>query len=120
MMEPSYVGQTYHVNSLRAWTEAGQITDVPKVTTTATTVINDRFLIDASYFSIKSVSAGYTFRSASLEKYHIRSLRLYASGDNLLMLSALKGLNPQSSFSGSTSYTYTPNRTVSLGVDIKF
>lgn len=120
LMEPSYVGQTYHVNSLRAWTEAGQTTDVPKVTTTATTVINDRFLIDASYFSIKSVTAGYTFKTAGLEKYHIRSLRLYASGDNLLMLSALKGLNPQSSFTGSTSYTYTPNRTVSLGVDIKF
>ena len=120
LMEPSYVGQTYHVNSLRAWTEAGQTTDVPKVTTTATTVINDRFLINASYFSIKSVSAGYTFRTSWLEKYHIRSLRLYASGDNLLMCSALKGLNPQSSFTGSTSYTYTPNRTVSLGVDIKF
>ena len=87
---------------------------------TATTVINDRFLIDASYFTIKSVSAGYTFKSTGLEKYHIRSLRLYASGDNLLMFSALKGLNPQSSFTGSTSYTYTPNRTVSLGVDIKF
>ena len=120
LMEPSFVGQTYHVNSLRAWTEAGQITDVPKVTTTATTVINDRFLINASYFSVKSVSAGYTFKSTGLEKYHIRSLRLYASGDNLLMFSALKGLNPQSSFTGSTSYTYTPNRTVSLGVDIKF
>lgn len=120
LMEPSYVGQTYHMNSLRAWTEAGQITDVPKITTTATTVINDRFLIDASYFTIKSVSAGYTFKSTGLEKYHIRSLRLYASGDNLLMFSALKGLNPQSSFTGSTSYTYTPNRTVSLGVDIKF
>ena len=120
LMEPSYVGQTYHVNSLRAWTHAGQITDVPKVTTTATTITNDRFLIDASYFSIKSISAGYTFKTSRMEKYHIQSLRLYASGDNLLMFSALKGLNPQSSFTGSTSYTYTPNRTVSLGVDIKF
>jgi TonB-linked SusC/RagA family outer membrane protein len=120
LMEPSYVGQTYHVNSLRAWTQAGQVTDVPKVTTSATTVINDRFLIDASYFSIKSITAGYTFKASKLEKYHIKSLRLYASGDNLLMFSALKGLNPQSSFTGSTSYTYTPNRTVSLGVDFKF
>ena len=120
LMEPSFVGQTYHINSLRAWTEAGQITDVPKITSTTTTVINDRFLIDASYFCIKSISAGYTFKTAWLEKCHIRSLRLYASGDNLLMLSALRGLNPQSSFTGSTSYTYTPNRTVTLGVDVKF
>ncbi len=71
-MEPSFVGQTYHINSLRAWTEAGQITDVPKITSTTTTVINDRFLIDASYFCIKSISAGYTFKTAWLEKCHIR------------------------------------------------
>lgn len=120
LMEPSFVGQTYHVNSLRAWQKAGDITDVPKITTTATTVINDRFLVDASYFSVKNISAGYTFNIPQMEKYHIRSVRVYASGDNLFMLSAMRGLNPQASFSGSTSYTYTPNRTVSLGVDLKF
>ena len=120
LMEPSFVGQTYHVNSLRAWAHAGDVTDVPKITSTATTVINDRFLIDASYFSVKSISVGYTFKTPFLEKYHVRSARLYASGDNLVMFSALKGLNPQASFTGSTSYTYTPNRTVSIGVDLKF
>ncbi|MBQ0127478.1 MAG: TonB-dependent receptor [Bacteroidales bacterium] len=120
LMEPSFVGQTYHVNSLRAWQKAGDITDVPKIMTTSTSVINDRYLVDASYLSIKSVSVGYTLNLPVLEKCHIRSARLYASGDNLLMLSALRGLNPQSSFSGSTSYTYTPNRTVSLGIDLKF
>lgn len=120
LMEPSFVGQTYHVNSLRAWTHAGQVTDVPKITTTATTVINDRFLIDASYFSVKSISVGYTFKAPALEKYHVRSARLYASGDNLVMFSAMRGLDPQASFTGSTSYTYTPNRTVSIGVDLKF
>lgn len=120
LMEPSFVGQNYHINSLRAWKNAGDVTDVPKITTNSTTVINDRFLVDASYFSIKSISLGYTFSLPQLEKAHIRSARVYASGDNLLLFSALKGLNPQSSFSGSTSYTYTPNRTVSLGVDLKF
>jgi len=120
LMEPSFVGQTYHVNSLRAWTTPGQITDVPKATTTSTTVISDRFLVDASYFTIKNLSVGYTVKAPLLEKCHIRSLRVYASGDNILLCSAMRGLNPQSSFSGSTSYTYTPNRTVSLGVDFKF
>ena len=66
------------------------------------------------------LSVGYTFELPVMEKLHIRSARLYASGDNMLMLSSITGLNPQSSFTGSTSYTYTPNRTVSLGVDLKF
>lgn len=120
LMEPSFVGQTYHVNSLRAWEKAGDVTDVPRITTNSTSVISDRFLVDASYFNVKSLSVGYTLDLSKMEKLHIRSARIYASGDNLLMLSALRGMNPQSSFSGSTSYTYTPNRTVSLGVDIKF
>lgn len=120
LMEPSFVGQTYHVNSMRAWQKAGDVTDVPKITTNATSVISDRFLVDASYFSIKSISVGYTFELPVMEKLHIRSARLYASGDNMLMLSSITGLNPQSSFTGSTSYTYTPNRTISLGVDLKF
>ena len=119
LMEPSFVGQTYHVNSLRAWEKAGDVTDVPKITTNATSVISDRFLVDASYFNIKSISVGYTFELPIMEKLHIRSARVYASGDNLLMLSSITGLNPQSSFTGSTSYTYTPNRTVSIGVDLK-
>lgn len=120
LMEPSFVGQTYHVNSMRAWQKAGDVTDVPKITTTSTSVINDRFLVDASYLTLKSIAVGYTFSKPWMEKAHIRSARVYASGDNLLMLSAMRGLNPQSSFSGSTSYTYTPNRTVSLGIDLKF
>ena len=120
LMEPSFVGQTYHVNSLRAWQKAGDVTDVPKITTNATSVINDRFLVDASYLSLKSIAVGYTFSMPWMEKAHVRSARVYASGDNLLMLSAMRGLNPQASFSGSTSYSYTPNRTISLGVDLKF
>lgn len=120
LMEPSFVGQTYHVNSLRAWEKAGDVTDVPKITTNANTIASDRFLVDASYFSVKSVSVGYTFKLPVLERFHVRSARLYASGDNIFMLSSIRGLNPQSSFTGSTSYTYTPNRTVSLGVDLKF
>lgn len=120
LMEPSFVGQTYHRNSLRAWTSPGQITDVPRVNTNTSSVVNDRFLVDASYFSIKSASAGYTFDNKALQKCKIRSIRVFASADNIWLFTALKGINPQSNFTGSTSYSYTPTRTVSLGVDFKF
>lgn len=120
LMEPSFVGQTYHRNTLRAWKQAGDISDVPRVTTTSTTVTNDRFLVDASYFTVKSAAVGYTFPSAMLSKIKVKSLRVYLSGDNLYLLTGLRGMNPQANFTGSTSYTYTPNRTVSLGVDLKF
>ena len=44
----------------------------------------------------------------------------YVSGDNIIMFAARKGLDPQYNFSGSTGYSYTPERTASLGVEINF
>jgi len=120
MMEPSFVGQVYHSNSLRAWHNAGDVTDVHRITTTATSISNDRYLVDASYLGVKSFTAGYNFSRKLFGENSIKSLRVYISGDNLYTLCSMKGLNPQSSFNGSTSFSYTPNRTVTLGVDIKF
>lgn len=120
LMEPSYVGQTYHVNAMRSWKKAGDITDVPRTTTTTTTVACDRFLIDASYLAIKNIVLGYTLPESVLKKANIRSVRFYLTADSPWLFTHLKGMNPQASFSGSTSYTYTPNRTFSIGVDFKF
>lgn len=120
LMEPSYIGQTYHVNALRSWKKAGDITDVPRTTTTTTTVASDRFLIDASYFAIKNIALGYTLPEALTSRAKIKSVRFYLAADSPWIFTNLKGMNPQASFSGSTSYSYTPNRTLSLGVDFKF
>lgn len=120
LMEPSYPGQTYHRHALRAWTTPGQLTDVPRVMTDLVTVASDRFLVDASYFSIKSASIGYSLPEKCLSKVKIKQVRFYLAGENLWLFSNMKGLDPQASFTGSTSYTYTPSRTVSLGVDLKF
>ena len=120
LMEPTFVGQAYHRNALRGWTTPGEITDVPKVTTTLTTLASDRFLVDASYFAFKNISLGYRLPAAALKKAGIEGLRIYVSADSPWIFTHLQGMNPQASFSGSTSYTYTPNRTLTLGVDLKF
>ena len=120
LMEPAYIGQTYHINALRGWKNPGQITDVPRVTTTASTVASDRFLIDASYFAIKNIAVGYTLPESLTAKAKIRSVRFYLAADSPWLFTHLQGMNPQASFTGSTSYTYTPNRTFSIGVDLKF
>ena len=120
LMEPSFVGQTYHRNALRTWTAPGQRTDVPRTTTTASTQITDRYLIDASYFAVKNISLGYSLPKQLLGKVGIESLRIYLAADSPWIFTHLKGMNPQASFTGSTSYSYTPNRTFTLGVDLKF
>ena len=120
LMEPSFIGQTYHKNVLRSWSAAGDVTDVPKALTTLTTLASDRFLVDASYLAVKNISLGYTVPAELVHKADLESLRVYLSCDSPFLLTGLKGMNPQANFSGSTSYTYTPNRTLTFGIDLKF
>ncbi len=120
LMEPSFIGQTYHKNVLRSWSAAGDVTDVPKALTTLTTLASDRFLVNASYLALKNISLGYTLPSHLMHKADLESLRVYLSCDSPYLLTHLKGMNPQANFSGSTSYTYTPNRTLTFGIDLKF
>ena len=63
---------------------------------------------------------GYTIPSKVLQAAKIESIRLFLSADNVKMFSAMKGLDSQYNFTGGTGYTYTPTRTISLGLDINF
>ncbi|MFA5555233.1 MAG: TonB-dependent receptor [Phycisphaerae bacterium] len=114
---PLYIGDNFNREALRAWKQPGDITDVPRTQKGITHTLNDRALIDASYFSIKNFSAGYTFK---FENIGIESLRVFAQGDNLYIFTSRQGLNPQYDFSGSTDFVYTPNRVISAGLNIKF
>ena len=121
VMEPMYYAATFHKNQLRRWQKPGDITDVPKLkVSSGRKTINDRWLIDASYFAIRSVQLGYTLPTKWTEKANISSIRIYAVGDNLALFSHLDGMDPQYSFSGGQGYTYLPTRTVSIGIDINF
>ena len=81
---------------------------------------SDRFLTDASYFSLKNVTLGYTVAQKALKKIGIDQLRIFATGDNLYLLSARKGMDPQYNFTGTQDYVYSPSRNITFGVDLKF
>ena len=117
MMEPSFVGQVYHRNVLRSWKQQGDISDVPKVTTILVTATTDRFLVDASYLSVKNITVGYDFSSIMKDTILNRS-KAYISLDNMWTFTHLDGMNPQQSFSGSTGYSYVPVRSITLGVEL--
>ncbi len=119
-MNPMYVGQNYHVNILRAWKQPGDVTDVPRIVKGMTTVFSDQSLIDASYLSIKNITFGYTMDTKTLKSIGLRSLRIFASGENLGLFTHLDGMNPQSNFTGTSNYSYVANKVMSLGLDINF
>lgn len=115
-----YTAQAKHKDLLRAWKKPGDITDVPKYTIGETPIVTDDKLVDASYFSIKNITLGYTLPKSWTSKIGFKAARISASVDNLCIFTHLKGMDPQYSLSGGTSYDYAPTRTVSFNLDLKF
>ena len=119
-MEVMYLGNTFHRHALRAWTKPGDITDVPRTEIKSGGIMSDRFLVDASYFSIKNITLGYSLPQSAVKKIGLKNLRVFASVDNLALFTHMQGMNPTASLYGSNTYVYTPARTFAAGLDIKF
>ena len=115
-----YVSEAKHKDILRAWRKPGDITDVPKYQIKETPIVTDDKLVDASYFAIKNITVGYTLPKLWTSKIGFKSARIAASVDNLCIFTHLKGMDPQYSLTGGTSYSYAPTRTASFSLALKF
>lgn len=118
----SYVGNAAHVDRKKSWRQPGDIVSIPRID------IGGAFslartadeLIDASYFAIKNITLGYSLPSKWMRQIGSQGIRVTLTADNLYVFTALKGMDPQYNFSGGTGFSYTPSRTISLGLDFKF
>ena len=119
-MNVSYISNTWNRNALRRWQKPGDITDVPRIELGGTSIVTDRYLIDASYFAIKNITLGYTIPSILVAKAGLSGVRLFTSVDNLALFTHLDGMDPQYNFSGGTNYVYASNRTWTVGLEVKF
>lgn len=118
----SYIGEAAHIDRKKSWQNPGDITSIPRIDVGGafTTTRTSDELIDASYFAIKNITLGYSLPSKMVRSIGIEGLRAVLTADNLCIFTAIKGMDPQYNFSGGTGYTYTPSRTISLGLDFKF
>jgi hypothetical protein len=119
-MDQLYYNNNWNRHILRRWTKPGDVTDVPRVEVAGKTTTTDRFLVDASYFAIKNVTLSYSLPRTWMRSAGLNAVRLFGSIDNLALFTHLQGMDPQYSFSGGTDYTYTPNRTYSVGIEVNF
>ena len=120
-MNIAYATDTWHTNSLRRWQKPGDVTDVPRIEINGKRASYlDRYLVDASYFAIKNITLGYTLPKAWMTKAGLSNVRVFASVDNLALFTHLDGMDPQYNFSGGTDYSYVPNKTWTVGLEVKF
>ena len=116
------LGYNYHADLYNSWTEANN-SSIPRFCygDQYTAASSDRFLTDASYLNIDNINIGYTLPARFTKKFIVNTLRFYVSADNVFYWSKRQGFDPRQSLSSSSSATnYSPMRTISGGVTIKF
>jgi iron complex outermembrane receptor protein len=78
---------------------------------------------DASFFRLQSITLGYRIKAAKLG---MENLRLYVTGENLLVITGYSGIDPEISIDGLERpgidmFNYYPKpRTIIIGVNIAF
>ncbi len=95
---------------------------------------SSRFLEDGSYVRLKNVQVGYTLPSKIISRFHISSLRVYLTGQNLWTLTKYTGLDPEMNTSDNLNGekyrgdvaagidwgTYPSAKSFILGVNLNF
>jgi TonB-linked SusC/RagA family outer membrane protein len=116
-------GQNWSTDILRRWQKAGDVTDVPKLSTTTDYSANSsstRFLFDASYARVRNITLGYKLPTSLLEKAKINNARFYVDLQNPFTFFGRKGLDPEAGLAGVTSNTSSVYRTMSVGLNFEF
>ncbi|MCL1933225.1 MAG: SusC/RagA family TonB-linked outer membrane protein [Candidatus Azobacteroides sp.] len=113
-----------HKDNLDAWSPENPNGRLPMRfnggTTNATGVMS---WFDASYFNLKSVTLGYNFSKALMNRWQMNGIRIYAAVDNAFLLSAKKGLDPRYTLSDGSdvnAFSYPQARYLSLGFNFSF
>ena len=120
-------GRNWHMDILGAWTPENTSSNIPRLNTTMKSdqQPSDRFVISSNYLSLNSIVLGYTFPSRLTSSVGLSTVRLYAAGDNLAVLSTRKGFDPRQylgtgSSTSTGNFVYTAMRTISIGLNMTF
>jgi TonB-linked SusC/RagA family outer membrane protein len=123
LMTYSSWGSAMHADLLNAWKQPGDQTDIPRLDPTKTSDNNagsSRWLIDGSFLNLRNVSLSYSLPRSLTQRVGMSNARIYASAENLALLSKRKGMDIQQNFSGTTSNVYTRARIMTVGINLSF
>lgn len=110
----------------KVWQKPGDITDVPRLdanSTHATSIgqsYSTRWLTNANYLNLRTVTLSYNLPAKWLHHVMVKNARLSVSAENLFMIKARQGLNPQANYAGVSYNEYMPARNITLGLNVSF
>ncbi|SMG25527.1 TonB-linked outer membrane protein, SusC/RagA family [Marivirga sericea] len=117
---------------LNSWEQPGDLTNYPQVTPnqtiagvaqTSNNLVTDRFLSDASYIRLKTLTLSYDIPKSILERANMRQARVFVQGVNLLTWTEYDGIDPEvvanNNGTGVSSFgAYPLGRQFSAGINI--
>ena len=113
--DPQSDNLEYHI-AKNAWTLTNRDSDYPRIGSQITRLNSTYWYRNASFLRLKNVELGYTIPQKAFGKVPIRGLRFYIAGYNLLTLTGLKEVDPESSSRSS----YPQMRIYNAGVKLSF
>ncbi len=134
MVLPGYYGaEANFAHTLDYWSEENTGAFYPRPVNYAQAakwnyLPNDRYLLNASYLRMKSLTIGYTIPKQLTEKFDIRRVRVYFNGENLFEFDKMKDIpiDPELDWTTTTANdsrsfgrSYPYRRTVSFGVQVE-
>ena len=122
--------QNYDTTILNRWVGEGSSNTQPRISSTGsenTNWVSTRYMEDADYFKIKTVTLGYDFKNI-WKGCPFQQLRFYVQAQNLVTFTGYTGLDPEvGNSAGGNGWAsgvdlglYPPSRTYLVGASIKF
>ena len=122
--------QNYDTTILDRWIGEGTSNTQPRISSTGsenTNWVSNRYMEDADYFKIKTITLGYDFKNI-WKGCPFQQLRFYVQAQNLITFTGYKGLDPEvGNSAGGSGWAsgidlglYPPSRTYLVGASIKF
>lgn len=135
LMSASGATSALHVDALNSWVAApeGMTADSPnRIDPNGIPQMNfqnsmynnasgtSRWLVDSSWLVFKNLLVSYDLPQKWVQPLQLQNINIAFSADNLFTVSARKGMNPSSSFSGGQSASFVTPRVFSFQLTAKF
>lgn len=123
LMGAGNYGSAMHIDMMKRWQKPGDKTSVPRLQNNAIGVFDagsDRWLLDASFLNVRSITLSYAIPKVLSEKINARNANIFLGAENVYLFSHRKGTNINQSFNGTNSNVYTPARILTAGINVNF
>lgn len=104
------------------WTKDNQAAKYPRATPSPYANNNkasDFWMVNTSFLRLKTATIGYTVPKEITERLHIASVRVYATGQNMLTFSKIKHVDPEMGYTNREN-AYPVMKTTTFGLDVTF